>query len=322
MGRWDVSSWLSAGARAAAVAGLAASLAAVGAGCGGGSTSGAQDGGGGDGGGGDTDVAVSVPWTDANGVTLAPAVDWPEGTPADIPPFPGRVVEIMPQRRTYANGLEGVRMFLTGVTRDQFVAYVVELRGLGYDVTGIVYYTNDSARGAAQAQAAAGNFDAIKAVKGDRTLTITAPTGEADEVTFDADGLTKAESATFGGTMPGLPSAALPTATPVALGEWPADWANRLPQPHGCSIGANAVMVDTPTTLAVVCSYPDDDPQHHQAIVAAYKAELLAAGFIETGEMTAGAELPGGVASLTFEKGSLTVSMITVGGLTINAMER
>jgi hypothetical protein len=319
MGRWDVSSWLSAGARAVAVAGLAASLAAVGAGCGAGSTSGGNGGGGG--GGGDTDVTVNVPWTDANGAALAPAAGWPDGTPADIPPFPGRVVEIMPQRRTYANGLEGVRMFLTGVTRDQFVAYVVELRGLGYDVTGIVYYTNDSAEGAAQAQAAAGNFDAIKAVKGDRTLTITVPASEADEVTFDADGLTKAESAAFGGTLPGLPSAAMPIATPVVVGEWPADWADRLPRPHGCSIGANAIMVDTPTTLAIVCSYPDDDPQHHQAIVAAYKAELLAAGFTEVSEMTAGAEIPGGVSSLTFEKGSLTVSVIAVGGLTINAME-
>jgi hypothetical protein len=322
VGRWDVSSWLSAGARAVAVAGLAASLAVVGAGCGSGSTSGGQDGGGGNEGGGDTVVTVNVPWADANGVALAPAVGWPEGTPADIAPFPGRVVEIMPQRRTYANGLEGVRMFLTGVTRDEFVAYVVELRGLGYDVTGIVYYTNDGARGAAQAQAAAGSFDAIKAVKGDRTLTITVPASEADEVTFDADGLTMAESATFGGTMPGLPSAAVPSATPVVLGEWPADWVDRLPQPHGCGIGANAIMVDTSTTLAIMCSYPDDDPQHHQAIVAAYKAELLGAGFSEVSEMAAGAEIPGGVSSMTFEKGSLTVSVVAVGGLAINATER
>jgi hypothetical protein len=318
MGRWDVPSWLSAGARVVAVAGLAASLAVIGAGCGGGSAvaSGGQDGG------GDGDVAADVPWTNANGVALAPASGWPEGTPGDIPPFPGKVVEIMPQRRTYANGLEGVRMFLTGVSPEQFVAYVVELRGLGYEVTGIVYYTNDSARGAAQAQAAAGNFDAIKAVKGDRNLSITIPTSSSDEVTFDADGLTKAESATFGGKLPGLPSAAMPTETPVALGEWPADWADRVPQPHGCTIGANAVMIDTPTSLGVMCAYPDGDLQHHQAIVASYKAELLAAGFTETSEMTAGAEIPGGISSLTFETGALTVHVVTVGTLTINAMER
>jgi hypothetical protein len=97
------------------------------------------------------------------------------------------------------------------------------------------------------------------------------------EITFDVDGLTRAES----DALPDLEdylAAHMPSPTPVPSVSWPAEWADRVPAPDGCLLGANGNIVSSPENVYVACGYPDKDPQHHEAVVDAYKAKLLAAG--------------------------------------------
>jgi hypothetical protein len=123
-------------------------------------------------------------------------------------------------------------------------------------------------------------------------------TNERRRVTFDVDGLTKAESDAC--------PAWTTTRQPAALGQsgssvgWPAEWADKVPEPEGCTLGVNGIMTVSPGSLFVACGYPD--PQDGPAIVDAYKAKLLAAGFTASG---------GTGPMSTFQKGSVSVSLMT-----------
>ncbi len=296
--------WYRAGRRAVALASLVVLLAACGSGGGGSDGSGA-------GSGNDVGDAVGVDVTWTSDAAVVPAPEWPAAAPADVPPFPGRLDEIMPQRRRIGEDRFGVRMFFSGVSQPQFRAYVVQLRGLGYVLGGVVYYSSEAGRDGAQARADGGDFDAVTAVSATRKINLTVPAGDAGTVTFDIDGLTQAESDAFGGSMPMLPGELGATASPQ-VGTWPAAWADRVPQPHGCTLGGDAAMGASDTMMNVACAYPDADPQHHQAILASYKAELEAAGFTVTAENDNGGEVAGAPAMLILEKPGLRVTLLAV----------
>jgi hypothetical protein len=75
----------------------------------------------------------------------------------------------------------------------------------------------------------------------------------------------------------------------------------------------------------LACTYPNTDPQSHQAIVAAYKTDLLAAGFTVQSENSMGAEVEGGLSMLLLAKDSIQVSIMALGaanGMTISIVER
>jgi hypothetical protein len=219
----------------------------------------------------------------------------------------------MPQRRQ-AGDSYGVRMFFEGVGGDQFNAYLADLREAGYSLKGVVYYTEVEGEEHADERAARGEYDAVVATKTPKVVTVTVPSSSGDTVTFDIDGLTQAESDAMPGmddflnasTSPQIigPDGQVIEATPVS---WPAEWADRVPAPEGCTLGANGIMTSSPGSLYVACGYPDEDPAHHAAIVAAYKAQLVAAGFTVTREQ---AGQDGGLAMILLEKGTIRITIM------------
>jgi hypothetical protein len=190
-----------------------------------------------------------------------PATDWPTTAPADVPPFPGRLDNLMTGRRS-DHGL-GVRMFFSSVNRGQFESYVEALRAAGYAVKGVVYYADSTEAGqlAAQQRAARGDIDSVIAQKDPRHLTITVPNDADGLVTFDLDGLTQAEND------------ALNTAA------WPAAWAARLPQPHDCKLDSRSIQVSSATGLQVYCTYTATDQAARDQVVQDYLDALAERGF-------------------------------------------
>ena len=201
---------------------------------------------------------------------------WPSAMPSDIPYFPGQLDMFMPQRRQSGDSY-GVRMFFTGVTKQMLDDYVETLRQEGWTLKPEVYYTPPETEEEANERAARGDYDAWVARKGTRVLTITVPNTDDGFVTFDVDGLTKAES----DALPGMDDfiEGLPTPTPWPAQTWPPEWAGKVPEPHGCTLGANGNLTSSSSNLYVACGYPDADPDHHLAIIADYLADLAAAGF-------------------------------------------
>jgi hypothetical protein len=226
---------------------------------------------------------------------------WPSAMPSDIPYFPGQLDMFMPQRRQSGDSY-GVRMFFLGVTKQMLDDYVETLRQEGWTLKPEVYYTPPETEEEASARAARGDYDAWVASKGTRVLTITVPNTDDGFVTFDVDGLTKAES----DALPGMDDIidGLPTPTPGPAQTWPPEWAAKLPEPHGCILGANGNMTSSPSSLYVACGYPDADPDHHQAIVDAYLADLAAAGFTPQ-------EGPPGSTMLVYQNGSINAVVMT-----------
>jgi hypothetical protein len=221
--------------------------------------------------------------------------------PSDIPCFPGQLDMFMPQRRQSGDSY-GVRMFFTGVTKQMLDDYVETLRQEGWTLKPEVYYTPPETEEDAAERAARGDYDAWIARKGTRVLTITVPSSDGDEVTFDVDGLTEAES----DALPGMDDfiEGLPTPTPWPAQTWPPEWAGKVPEPHGCTLGANGNLTSSSSNLYVACGYPDADPDHHQAIVDAYLADLAAAGFTPQ-------EGPPGSTMLVYQNGSINVVVMT-----------
>jgi hypothetical protein len=238
---------------------------------------------------------------------------WPSAMPADIPYFPGHLDTFMPQRRQSGDSY-GVRMFFTGVTQAQFQAYLDELKTAGYTLQPKVYYQEPDTEEHAKERAARGDYDAWVATKPPRVLTLTVPGPNGGEITFDVDGLTKAES----DALPGLSdylSGHMPSPTPMPSVGWPIEWAGTVPAPEGCYLGANGIVTSSPKNLYIACGYPDADPQHHQAVLNAYQAKLLAAGFAQTeGSSTT---------MIVYEKGPITVVLMTTDQwMAISATER
>jgi hypothetical protein len=199
----------------------------------------------------------------------ASPVGWPPAAPADIPPFPGTVENLMTGRQGGSSDAEhrfGVRIFYGGVTRDAYDAYLASLRTAGYALKGIVYYTDATAEGEANARrrADAGDYDAAIATKAPRVLTVTVPATAEGEITLDIDGLTQAEN------------------TALNVVAWPAAWAERLPAPDGCHLDDRGILAVSETSIQVSCRY-DDPKADHQATVAAYTAKLATLGYAVAG---------------------------------------
>jgi hypothetical protein len=249
--------------------------------------------GGGDNGDGGDNARRSIPGAGAQA--------WPSAMPADIPYFPGRLDNFMPQRRQSGDSY-GVRMFFSGVTQAQFQAYLDELKKAGYTLQPQVYYQPPETEEDAQRRADRGDYDAWIATRSPRVLTLSVPGPNGGEVTFDIDGLTKAES----DALPGLSdylTAHTPSPTPLPSVGWPIEWAAAVPAPEGCYLGANGIATSSPKNLYIACGYPDADPQHHQAVLAAYQAKLLAFGFAQQeGQSTV---------MIVYVKGPISVVLMT-----------
>jgi hypothetical protein len=254
--------------------------------------------------------------------TAGPGVadGWPSGAPADIPAFPGHLETYLSGRQG-GSGLVGARLFFTDVSEADFAAYRSTLQDLGYDIEGVVQYSENGSQENAQRRADAGDIDAIVATKGDRRLTVTVPYGGT--VSFDMDGLTAEELDAVDATAPGLQRRTSEPATTPGPAEqapavrWPEQWTDRLPEPQGCTVEASGILTVSATTLAVECGYPDADPTHGQSVLDAYVAQLQAVGFVRD-------EAVGpAMAIVTLRRGSTTVVLLPhddLGMLSITAM--
>ncbi|MCP3995483.1 MAG: hypothetical protein GY722_10515 [bacterium] len=104
--------------------------------------------------------------------------DWPSYIPADIPPLGGEITAVM-------GGSDRLRMFFEGVSDDMVMAYIEQLRDLGYDLDFVVYETPASGD-RAQERADAGEWDAVRATKGDYRINLAFGEGNG---TMDIEGL-------------------------------------------------------------------------------------------------------------------------------------
>ncbi len=238
---------------------------------------------------------------------------WPSAMPSDVPAFPFQIESFMPQRRQSGDTF-GVRIFFVGVTKQGLDAYLAQLRAAGYKLEPKVYYTPPETEEDANRRAAAGDYDAWVATKSPRVISITVPQTPQGDVTFDLDGLNRAES----DALPGMDDflGPLPTPTAEISKTWPAEWAAKVPAPEGCVIGANGNMNVGSGNLYVACGYPDKDPAHQQAVADAYRAKLVAAGFVLQASPVAG--------MYRYVKGNIEVLVLTNGAgfMIINATER
>ncbi len=155
-------------------------------------------GGGGDdgsGAGGDGGVTADLSGSARTGAPMAPGTGWPAAMPADIPPYPGTANMMLSQETETERGI-WIRIFVGGVSPEQFDAYVAELRAAGYSIKGTAFYSSDlgETKADAERRAAAGDVDEITASHGNRLLTIGVPKSTADVIAFDIDGLTQAEA--------------------------------------------------------------------------------------------------------------------------------
>jgi hypothetical protein len=168
--------------------------------------------------------------------------DWPEAIPADIPVLPGEITMVM-------SGDVSVRLFYAGVSDNDLVGYLEKLDSLGYDLEYIVYETPGS-EDRAQEKADAGEWDAVRATKGEYHLGLEFGGGTG---TFDISG---------------IPMEGFGPDT-----SWPEQWAG-IPAPTQLAVnqvvdlGANGPLVEV--------AYETDDD------ITAYVAELEAVGFAVT----------------------------------------
>jgi len=202
-----------------------------------------------------------------NGVSIASTdtQGWPSTAPADVPAFPGHVDNLMVGRQN-GNGY-GVRIFYSGVTTEKMGAYVGALRSAGYKVQGVVYYTDipgADSNANAQARAARGEYDAVRATKDPRRLNISVPAGSDGNVTYDLDGLTKAEN------------------DAMNVASWPAGWADKVPAPANCKLDSHSILSSSAAGFKVYCIYTATDQVTRDQIVDAYIAALKAKGFTVT----------------------------------------
>ena len=245
------SGWLALGALATA---------AVLSGCGGSSSGSSPAGGRGAG----TSVVVDI---SGNGGTIDPSQiqGWPSTAPSDVPAFPGTVDNLMVGRQN-GNGY-GVRIFFSGVTTEEFGAYLSALHAAGYKVQGIVYYSDaPNAEANAQARAARGEYDAVRATKDPRRINISVPAADG-RLTYDLDGLTKAEN------------------DAMNVAPWPAGWADKVPAPNGCQLDSRSILSSDLSGFRLYCLYASTDQASRDQVVDAYLAALQAKGFsiTETG---------------------------------------
>jgi hypothetical protein len=243
--------------------------------------------------------------TDDGGGFVRPSVPgigpqaWPSAMPADVPPFSGHMSMIM--KRGESGGSYSVRMFFDGISDEQFEAYIETLRQEGWALKPETYYTPPETEEDAAERAARGDYDAWIATRAPRSMTLSVPHGSG-QVTFDLGGLTQAESDALPDVEDML--SGLPTATPWPAQTWPPEWAGKVPEPQGCTLGANGNLTSSPTNLYVACGYPDADPDHHLAIIADYQADLAAAGFTPQ-------DGPQSSTMFVYQKGPINVVVMT-----------
>jgi len=163
--------------------------------------------------------------------------EWPSGIPEDIPELEGEITNIM-------SGESHTRLFYQGVSDSDLLEYLNQLEGSGWALEFIVY-EDPTDVGGAEERAAAGEWDAVRAAKGDYRLGLE-----------------------FGGGTGIMDIEGLPEGTFGPDTSWPAEWVG-LPAPSQLEINEVTRFGDP----MVEVTYETDDD------VFTYSDELEAVGF-------------------------------------------
>lgn len=163
--------------------------------------------------------------------------EWPSGIPEDIPELEGEITSIM-------SGQSHTRLFYQGVSDSALLDYLSQLDVLGWDLEFVVY-ESPTDTGEAEERAAAGEWDLVRANKGEYGLRLEFGSGT---------GIMDIE---------GLPDDVIGPDT-----SWPAEWVD-IPAPTQLEIN-ETIQFGDPT---VEVTYESDDD------IFAYSDELEAAGF-------------------------------------------
>jgi hypothetical protein len=199
--------------------------------------------------GGNTDRIPQPP----SAASLTIPENWPQGIPADIPPLPGSIDNVM------ASGSH-IRLFYSGVSRADVVAYVSTLEQNGFTAQYEVYVQDQP--GITPSAQAAQSFEGVSLKKGTYSLRLAlADNGGA---TYDLDG---------------LPAEALKNNL-----SWPESWASIAPKPDGLNYTESRDIEYSSEALRTQGTF--DHPgftdallAEHKQVVDNYCNKLLALGY-------------------------------------------
>jgi hypothetical protein len=179
--------------------------------------------------------------------------NWPKGIPADIPPLPGVIASIM------GSGSH-IRLFYSGVSRAEVVAYVSTLEQNGFQAQYEIYVQDQP--GITPSVANNQQFDGVSLKNGRYSLRIAA--ADNGGATYDLDG---------------LPADALKNNMP-----WPESWAAIIPRPDGLNYSESRAIQYSSDALKTVgtfdnLGFTDALLEEHRQIVDNYCNKLLAMGY-------------------------------------------
>jgi len=219
---------------------------------------------------------AAVPTNDAASPQLPPRIPgvsgasgWPAYIPAEIPPLDGTITDVMEAAGSH------VRIFYSGVTKDQFEQYLRQLQDLGFSLEYIVY-VREGVPDNSDERIKAGDYDAVKITRGEYQMNIEY--GE-EVLTYDV-------------STAGLSNLIPEQSEPI----WPAELAGLIPQPERCPLDN---FLPPSTGWFMLTCRPED-----LNVLDDYRQALQAVGFQPNGSSE-----PGSVPSETYSMGEFQLTL-------------
>ncbi len=196
-----------------------------------------------------------APSTDTPSVmqTVTIPENWPSGIPADIPPLSGTITNVM-------TGGNRIRLFYSGVTRADIVAYVSQMETAGFQVQYEIYVNSQSS--VTPSVDGATPFEGVSMTRGGYSFRIMV--GDEGSATYDLDGL--------------------PQNTLENGAVWPAQWAEIVPKPEGLNYTDSRDIQSSDDYLRTTghfenLGFTDELMDEHKQIVDRYFDVLQSRGY-------------------------------------------
>ncbi|PKO14443.1 MAG: hypothetical protein CVU39_14410 [Chloroflexi bacterium HGW-Chloroflexi-10] len=220
---------------------------------------------------------------------------WPKELPAELPVLDAPIETVM------AAGTL-VRIFYVGVSEETFLDYLGRLKAAGCELQAVVYNSNPTSDENAKKRAQRGEYDAIYTSLDDLDLRLEVSwDGGEGRVTYDIDGLNTE------------------TAAAIDAPDWPANWADLVPQPQGCTLIRPSIMEAGDERLMVLCAHAEILDEERLVNYREYIQVLLDLGY----QMQSSPEDVSLTTRVTLVKNTVTVDLDPEAGgsLMINAQK-
>jgi len=202
-------------------------------------------------------------------------VSWPAYIPEDIPPLEGQIRNVM-------EGPNHIRIFYTGLSREQIDDYLGLLGREGFDLQYIVYYDERYPDDpATKERLEHGDYDAVDITKGKYHLNIAYGEGEISLDVYTSG---------FEDSYPYAP-----------VTEWPTELEGVIPRPERCRI--DAVYAQEAGGYQIVCTPEDDEA------VEDYVRALREAGYLPVEAPIVARPEVGGAYPEVYGRGELEVTV-------------